>query len=200
MMVAPDRIPGQGEPSSRAAHVMSPDGNDSAVSLMPCAAARPQAPAARARAAADEAAPGAAATALPFGKEGPDMQRQERTFARDAGEVPWARRFVRQVLAGHPAAADAELLASEVVTNAVLHAGDGATVTVAVSVSGAAVHIAVVDRGTASVPHWRDTGPDAEGGRGFRLVNEIASRWGFVREKTAARTTCWFDVPGGEAA
>ena len=28
------------------------------------------------------------------------------------------------------------------------------------------------------IPHMREEGPDAEGGRGFRLVNQIAQRWG----------------------
>jgi len=171
-----------------------------AVSLMPCAGTWPQASAVRGRAAAEEAAPGAAAIALPFGKEGPDMQGYERTFARDPGEVPRARRFVRQALAGHPAAEDTELLTSELVTNSVLHAADAAEVTVTVSVHGSVVHVEVTDDGIGGVPHWRDIGDDSEGGRGFRLVNELAARWGFLREKAKARSSCWFEVLGGGAA
>jgi hypothetical protein len=33
--------------------------------------------------------------------------------------------------------------------------------------------------------------PD-EGGRGFQLVNEIAQRWGFLRER--AGTCVWFEL------
>jgi len=32
-----------------------------------------------------------------------------------------------------------------------------------------------------------------EGGRGFQLVNEIAQRWGFLREQ--AGTCVWFELP-----
>ncbi len=35
------------------------------------------------------------------------------------------------------------------------------------------------------------TGQD-EGGRGFQLVNEIAQRWGFLREP--AGTCVWFEI------
>jgi anti-sigma regulatory factor (Ser/Thr protein kinase) len=105
---------------------------------------------------------------------------QVQNFVRSAGEVPAARRFVRDVLTGHPAADDAELLACELVTNSLRHAGDDAAkVTVAVWVSGAVVHVDVIDDGIAGVPRWRDGTGDQEGGRGFLLVNEIAERWGF---------------------
>lgn len=119
-------------------------------------------------------------------------QVQAETFGRYPGEVPAARRFVRAVLAGHPAAADAELLACELITNALLHAHDAAKVTVTVAAGETAVHVEVTDDGTAGVPHWREAAAGAEGGRGFHLVNEIAARWGFLREKTG--TCCWFDL------
>jgi anti-sigma regulatory factor (Ser/Thr protein kinase) len=139
---------------------------------------------------------GAAAAPSPFGIKGsvPHEHVQEVTFSRDPREVAWARRFVRGVLGAHPAAQDAELLASELVTNCVLHASDAARVTVTVAVRGAVVHIAVADDGLAGLPHWRDTGAYDEGGRGFRLVNEIAERWGFFREKAQPRTCSWFEL------
>jgi hypothetical protein len=124
-------------------------------------------------------------------------QVQAETFGRHPGEVPAARRFVRAVLAGHAAAADAELLACELVTNALRHAHGAATVTVMVVVGQAGVHVEVTDDGTAGVPHWREAAAGAEGGWGFHLVNEIAARWGFLRDKTG--TCCWFDL-GGEGA
>src|ERR1035441_4078563 len=61
-----------------------------------------------------------------------------RRFARRAEEVPMARRFIRDELADHPSSLDAELLACELVTNAVQHATDAAGVTVAVTRRGAA--------------------------------------------------------------
>jgi anti-sigma regulatory factor (Ser/Thr protein kinase) len=115
-----------------------------------------------------------------------------RSFTPRPEEVPVARRFVREALADHPAAMDAELLACELVTNAVQHARDAAAVTVTVVQSSQLVHVDVTDDGRAGLPHWREASGDDESGRGFHLVNEIAHRWGFVREP--AGTCVWFEV------
>jgi len=118
-----------------------------------------------------------------------------RTFGRRPDEVPAARRFIREALNGHQAAFDAELLACELVTNTVQHATDAGWVTIAVSRRGATVHVDVIDDGQTGLPHWREATGEDEGGRGFQLVNEIAQRWGFLRER--GRTCVWFElVPG----
>ncbi len=103
-----------------------------------------------------------------------------------------ARRFIRGILADHPGCADAELLACELVTNVVQHASDAAGVTVAVMRCGTVVHVDVIDDGRTGLPHWREADGQDEGGRGFHLVNEIAERWGFVREP--AGTCVWFEI------
>jgi anti-sigma regulatory factor (Ser/Thr protein kinase) len=119
------------------------------------------------------------------------------TFARRTDEVPAARRFVRDALAGHPAASDAELLTCELMTNAVQHAADAAGVTVAVTQRGPVVHVDVMDDGRTGLPHWREAGGDDERGRGFHLVNHMAARWGFLREP--AGTCVWFEIgPPGQ--
>ena len=115
-----------------------------------------------------------------------------RTFARRAKEVPVARRFIRDTLADHPASMDAELLACELVTNAVQHATDAARVTVVVTRCGPVVHVDVSDDGQTGLPHWRQADGHDEDGRGFQLVNEIAQRWGFLREP--AGTCVWFEL------
>lgn len=122
----------------------------------------------------------------------PTPAAMARTFARHAEEVPAARRFIRDALADHPAARDAELLACELMTNAVQHATDAVGVTVTVTRRGTAVHVDIVDDGRAGLPHWRQVHWDDERGRGFHLVDHIAVRWGFLREQD---TTCvWFEV------
>ena len=115
-----------------------------------------------------------------------------RTFAPRAEEVPAARWFVRDVLADDPARGDAELLTCELVTNAVQHATDAAQVTVAVMRRGAVVHVDVIDDGRIGLPHWREAGGHDEDGRGFQLVNAIAERWGFLRERSG--TCVWFEL------
>ncbi len=106
--------------------------------------------------------------------------------------APSARQFVRQVTGGHPAADDALLVAGELIANSLVHAADATMVTVTVAISQASVRIDVHDDSTSGIPHLREDGPDAEGGRGFRLVNEIARRWGFIRE--SGRSCCWAEV------
>jgi hypothetical protein len=115
-----------------------------------------------------------------------------RTFGRRPDEVPAARRFLRDALDGHPASSDAELLTCELVTNAVQHATDAGWVTVAVMCRGAAVRVDVIDDGRSGIPHWREATGYDEDGRGFQLVNEIALRWGFLRER--AGTCVWFEI------
>ena len=115
-----------------------------------------------------------------------------RTFGRCPEEVPGARRFVREALDGHPACFDAELLTCELVTNAVQHAADAGWVTVAVMRRGEVVHVDVIHDGRSGLPQWREATGQDEGGRGFLLVNEIAQRWGFLREP--AGTCVWFEL------
>lgn len=115
-----------------------------------------------------------------------------RTFGRCTEEVPVARRFIRDALADHPACWDAELLTCELVTNAVQHATGATGVTVAVTRRGVVVHVDVIDDGRTGFPQWREPDGRDERGRGFQLVNEIAQRWGFLRER--AGTCVWFEL------
>ena len=120
---------------------------------------------------------------------------ETRSFARCVEEVPATRRFVRDALRDHPGSMDAELLTCELVTNAVQHATDASAITVVVvrhGEEGQYVHVDVIDDGRTGLPHWREADGDDESGRGFQLVNEIAHRWGFVREDSG--TCVWFEI------
>lgn len=125
----------------------------------------------------------------------PGQATSTRTFVRCPEQVPRARQFVRAALAGHPTAADAELLACELVTNAVQHAADAAEISVSVLLRGGAVHVDVTDDGRNGLPHWREANGYDEAGRGFLLVNQIAHRWGFLRDH--AGTCVWFEIEPG---
>jgi anti-sigma regulatory factor (Ser/Thr protein kinase) len=124
--------------------------------------------------------------------EGATPATAAATFGRRPDEVPTARRFIREALDGHPSSFDAELLTCELVTNVVQHATDAGWVTVAVMRRAAVVHVDVIDDGRSGLPHWREATGQDEGGRGFQLVNEIAQRWGFLRERTG--TCVWFEL------
>lgn len=118
--------------------------------------------------------------------------------ARSAGD---ARRWVVELLRGQVAAETletAELLVSEVVTNAILHsdsAGPGGLVTVRVGLSGDLVHIEVVDDGSATnVPAILTADDDSLSGRGLSWVDRLAVAWGADRDDEAGGVV-WFRLP-----
>jgi anti-sigma regulatory factor (Ser/Thr protein kinase) len=124
---------------------------------------------------------------------------QSVTIAAVPGQVGLARAFVAWMLGGsHPDADVAVLLASELVTNSVLHSGSavaGGVVTVAVAVGGRAVRVEVTDRSGDGAPVLLPAASvdgEAEGSRGMRLVDTLAARWGYCRG--GGFTTTWFEL------
>jgi two-component sensor histidine kinase len=122
--------------------------------------------------------------------------RESLTVAAVPAQVRAARAFVENVLGpGHPFAGDTALLVSELVTNSVRHSGSAVpggrvTVTVAVMAGGGTVRVAVADQAGDGVPLLLPEG--AEGSRGMRLVEAVASRWGYERGDGTATT--WFEI------
>ena len=111
-------------------------------------------------------------------------------FACDATAVRAARLFVMDE--AKPSGLDAEmvaLLVSELAANAVLHART--PFTVEVDNDASMVRVAVTD-GHASAPVLKAHSPSAVTGRGLRLVESVAERWG-VEEHQGAGKTVWFE-------
>jgi PAS domain S-box-containing protein len=109
------------------------------------------------------------------------------------------RRWVSRLLAENdlPELVDsATLLLSELVTNAVLYAGQG-LIRVDVGLKGRGLRVQVHDGGS-SVPKMGHHAIDAEGGRGLLLVDAIAREWGTERRPDGK--VVWFtlntDRPG----
>ena len=105
-----------------------------------------------------------------------------------------ARAFVAKALGElHPALDDAVLLASELVTNAVMHSSSrcpGGTVAVQVAESDHGVRIEVADEGSdLSTPVVRGD-VYASDGHGLFLVQTLADQWGYRRSSDG--TTVWF--------
>jgi anti-sigma regulatory factor (Ser/Thr protein kinase) len=84
---------------------------------------------------------------------------------------------------------DLELLADEVVANAVRHTRAPCTVTV--RWTGARVRVEVADASPRR-PKPRKGPPDAEGGRGLVLVDALAADWG--TSDAPAGKVVWFEV------
>ncbi|MFC6005357.1 ATP-binding protein [Streptomonospora nanhaiensis] len=106
-----------------------------------------------------------------------------RAFARYVDQVARARAWLEDTLAtaGHipdDARATAVLLLSEAVTNAVLHT-TSRTITVRVELSPGRLRVEAQDEGTgATKPHVVQADPDAEHGRGLRIMSAFAHEWG----------------------
>lgn len=107
--------------------------------------------------------------------------------------VSQARRLAGRQLAdwGHAVVAlTAETVVSELVTNAVRHGG-GTHLRLRLTVRSSLV-VEVFDQ-SASCPRLHRPCDDDEGGRGMRLVADLARRWGFHRETTQGKTV-WAEL------
>ncbi|TVL92657.1 PAS domain S-box protein [Streptomyces sp. SAJ15] len=124
--------------------------------------------------------------------------RAAASFEPVGRSVASARTFVRDTLQGWGLADvvdDAVVLTSELVTNAVVHAGTAAEVVCVRAEDG--VRVEVGDRYPERELPLEGNGrqyanPDREGGRGLLLCAALASRWGV--EYTAARKRVWFQL------
>ncbi|WP_217211976.1 SpoIIE family protein phosphatase [Streptomyces sp. AC550_RSS872] len=124
--------------------------------------------------------------------------RAAASFDPVGRSVASARSFVRDTLQGWGFADivdDAVVLTSELVTNAVVHAGTSADVLCLRSDDG--VRIEVADRyPEREIPlqgHPVNMGsPDREGGRGLQLCAALAGRWGV--EYTPTHKQVWFQL------
>ncbi|GGM08600.1 hypothetical protein GCM10010129_60640 [Streptomyces fumigatiscleroticus] len=124
--------------------------------------------------------------------------RAAASFEPVGRSVASARSFVRDTLQGWGFADvvdDAVVLTSELVTNAVVHAGTSADVVCLRSDDG--VRIEVADRyPEREVPLQGAAvnmgSPDREGGRGLQLCAALAGRWGV--EYTPTHKNVWFQL------
>jgi serine/threonine-protein kinase RsbW len=110
--------------------------------------------------------------------------------------VAVARRFVRRTLevVRNVDSDAATLLASELVTNAILHTDSGSpggTVTVVIVKVPDGVLVEVIDEGSAGMPVVKGDLYAAEG-HGLFLVQQMAAQWGYLRGPSG--TTVWFHL------
>ncbi|UZJ33754.1 ATP-binding protein [Streptomyces endophytica] len=116
-------------------------------------------------------------------------------FGTPAAAASARRRLVAAIRDwGLPAGSEplhaAELMAGELLSNAVQHAGPGA-VTVTARCDGNAIRVEVSDS-TRDLPRPRSPSQDDEHGRGLSIVAALADRYG--TEPTASGKRCWAEV------
>jgi anti-sigma regulatory factor (Ser/Thr protein kinase) len=123
-------------------------------------------------------------------------QLRRRLGRADLRAVPEARRALRELLRqwGRPGRSEiAELLTSELVTNALIHTDHDAVLTATVSPRG--LHVEVRDFvGRRPKPRMPNA-DDGTHGRGLLLVQSLADAWG-VRAHGVGKAV-WFDLDGG---
>ncbi|MEV5726967.1 SpoIIE family protein phosphatase [Streptomyces pharetrae] len=124
--------------------------------------------------------------------------RAAASFEPVGRSVASARSFVRDTLQGWGHADiidDAVVLTSELVTNAVVHAGTAADVLCLRTDEGVRIEVSdhyperEVPLQSAAISM---SGPDREGGRGLQLCAALAARWGV--EYTPTHKNVWFEL------
>ncbi|MER5491450.1 SpoIIE family protein phosphatase [Streptomyces sp. NPDC002490] len=124
---------------------------------------------------------------------------QQRVPPGDPGALREARRMIRSAVAAWGAADRAdeiELVADELITNALIHTEGPTTVTLRV-LSGAERRFRIeVDDPSSALPRRRDAGAEDASGRGLLLVDRLADVWGV--ESRGGGKSVWteFAVPG----
>ncbi|MCU1398827.1 MAG: ATP-binding protein [Acidimicrobiales bacterium] len=105
------------------------------------------------------------------------------------------RRFVTSVLSGWGIASagleHAQLLVSELISNAVLHGSGPLRLLLAEVDDGRSVRIEVCNGGTGQ-PRMRHAEPDELSGRGLQLVDQLSRGWG--SSNVDGETSVWFEV------
>lgn len=111
-----------------------------------------------------------------------------------------ARRFVTKTLqewqAPETSIEHAQLLVSELVSNAVLHATGPIRMVIEETEAGGVWRIEVCNAG-AGEPRMRRAAPQDLSGRGLQLVDELARGWGSSR--VDGETSVWFEVSSDAA-
>lgn len=125
-------------------------------------------------------------------------------FPGEPASVRECREFVRGVLGQcWPGLDDVLVMVSEIASNAVRHtaSGDNGWFDVTVSVTGFTARVAVADRGSSSEPRIPNGGGELDaltGGRGLRIVDALAGRWGHGGDELGR--VVWFEVTGKPTA
>ncbi|MFF3330457.1 ATP-binding protein [Streptomyces sp. NPDC002888] len=106
--------------------------------------------------------------------------------------VPELRRAVRRRLVG--TCDEVELCVTELVANVIRHVGEGTPVRVRVFRADGAgrIRVEVADPDARALPVLRQATDEDEAGRGLRILDELALRWGV--ELWAGGKTVWCEV------
>ncbi|GAA2031305.1 ATP-binding protein [Terrabacter terrae] len=117
----------------------------------------------------------------------------------DASAAPTARKAIRPILESWNCTdedwlRDAELVVSELVTNAIRHGGGG--LELALTMHERSVTVSVAD-GSAVIPVLA-LEPGAEGGWGLRIIEALSDAWGVDNQRGGKRVWVRLHEPANE--
>jgi anti-sigma regulatory factor (Ser/Thr protein kinase) len=116
------------------------------------------------------------------------------TITASPRDIRLARRALTHAL--HEAGLDSAaptvaLLADELLSNVALHARSSCTITA--KWNDNTIHVEVEDDHPGQ-PKRRRPDPHASSGRGLGIVEDVATRWGVLRQPSGGKVV-WFEVP-----
>jgi len=112
--------------------------------------------------------------------------------------MPAPARLVSDLLAdgiGDSGVCDVALVFSELLSNALCHAGPlpGAKIRVSWRLEEDSIRVCVCDGGSQTTPELGEPTQAATGGRGLRIVEKLSQGWGTSHDEEG--TTVWAQVP-----
>lgn len=127
------------------------------------------------------------------------LPTHRRTFTGDPRELRTAREWTRAALVGHPHSDDAELIATELGTNALTHTASGelaGTFRVTLTISELITVIAVTDAGQVkAAPEIQHPPGSATHGRGLAIVATLADRVTVNGDESGRTVTAELRIP-----
>jgi anti-sigma regulatory factor (Ser/Thr protein kinase) len=119
-----------------------------------------------------------------------------RNFPGTREQIRQARHFVASYLGDRPEADTAQLIITELATNAIRHTRSGlpgGRFGVTIHTCSTLLVLAVIDEGGPSTPHLRQAEDEDQRGRGLHLVQTLTTRWGVHGDGTGR--TVWALLP-----
>lgn len=128
--------------------------------------------------------------------DGPEISRSiRRADLKAVGEI---RRALRELMRHHRCRSDAaevaELLVTELVTNALVHTDQGAEVSA--SLDDSRLRVEVRDYAARRPRPYVPTADDGTHGRGLVLVQALADDWGVAAPDLGRGKVVWFELDG----
>ena len=115
-----------------------------------------------------------------------------KTFPARADQVAQLRTVIKDTLTDHPACDTVVLLASELAGNAIRYSGSRFFAFTIARTHHGGLHAAIIDEGRTGFPHLKNEAADAEQGRGMKIVDALAERWGIIRHADIG-VAVWFE-------